>query len=105
MSLDEMIENDLSSCNEFGGSLKHFYQDQDEVLDYLCFDEATEVILDNGSFEGVAAIVPTVLIQTSISSKINNSSYLEVKETLYSVTEVQKMKDRSSLIILEIQND
>lgn len=105
MTFDEMIETDLAACNEFGGKFSHIFDRGTDELDYLCFDEKTDVILEKGEFGGVEATVPTLTIQTTVAAGINHRSSLNIKDIIYEVIEVHKLDDNTTVIYLGKYND
>lgn len=100
MTFEEMIETDLAACSEFGGKFTHTFESGSVELDYLCFDEKTDVILEKGEYGGIEATIPTLTVQTTVAVSINHRSSIEVKNVVYEVTEVHKLDDSTTIIYL-----
>jgi len=103
MNFDEMIEADLSNCSEFGGVCKHTTNGTTVDLDYLCFDENTDVIFDKGEYEGVETTVPSLTVQTSKASQISHKSILEIDGEVFGVIQAPKQKDGTTIVYLDRQ--
>lgn len=101
MSLEEMFEADLAACSEFGGKLTHTLDDVSMELDYLYFEEETEIVLEKGEGEGATALVPMVNMQTSVSNVISKRSLLTIDGEVFGVIHADKQNNGTTNIYLE----
>lgn len=101
MALEEMFETDLAACSEFGGKLTHTLDDNVVELDYLYFEEETEIVLDKGEGEGSTALVPMVAMQSSLAAGVRNRSLLTIKGEVFGVIYPDKQNDGTTKIYLE----
>ncbi len=107
MTFDQMVEKDLSNCNEFGASFILKNKDVSVEIEYLCFDENTEVIFEAKShedFSDVEASVPSLTVQTNKTNKITNRSKIEVNNTFYGVIKKDNKRDGTTIIYLELED-
>ncbi|RYA23901.1 hypothetical protein CRU96_05700 [Malaciobacter halophilus] len=101
MAVEEMIETDLAACSEFGGTLTHTLDLVEEQLEYLYFEEETEVILEKGEYEGATAFVPMVAMQTSVAAGVGKKSLLTIDGEVFGVIYPDKQNDGTTKIYLE----
>lgn len=101
MSLKEMFETDLAACSEFGGTLTHTLDEVAAPLEYLYFEEETEIILERGEYEGATALVPMVVMQTSVAAGVSKRSLLEIDSETFGVIHKDKQSDGTTNIYLE----
>ena len=101
MSLKGMMEADLAACSEFGGTLTHTLDLVEEPLEYLYFEEETEVILEKGEYEGATAFVPMVAMQTSVAAGVGKKSLLTIDGEVFGVIYPDKQNDGTTKIYLE----
>ncbi|WP_108062701.1 hypothetical protein [Poseidonibacter lekithochrous] len=106
MTFSDMTENDLAACSEFGGECTHHLDGVPVPLNYLWFDESTDMIFDsaNDDFSSSTVGVPAVYFQTSVSTIISTKSFLEIDEKLFGVVDIQKMKDNTTVVYLDSSN-
>lgn len=96
-----MMEADLAACSEFGGTLTHTLDLIKEQLEYLYFEEETEIILERGEYEGSTAFVPMVVMQTSVATVVGKKSLLEIDSETFGVINKDKKSDGTTNIYLE----
>lgn len=104
MTFQEMVEKDLANCSEFGGIVYHTLDGETEPLEYLCFDENTEVVLERDGYSNIEASVPALTMQTAKAEKINHRSLLEIDGKIYGVIEKSVRKDNTTIIFLDVKN-
>jgi len=100
----EMIERDLANSNDFGGVCNHIVNGVATPLEYLCFDENSEVIFEKNEYQGVETTVPALTVQTSKADGITHKSIFEIDEKIYGVIEKSIQKDGTTIIFLDKQN-
>lgn len=107
MNFDQMVEKDLSNCKEFGGSFILKNKDISVEIEYLCFDENTDVIFEGKAvedFSDMEASIPSLTVQTIKTNKITNRSKIEVKNSSYGVIKKDNKKDGTTIIYLELED-
>ena len=101
-----MMGKDLAdsfSLGEFGVEAVHYFASENETLNVL-FDEATEVLLDKGGYEGVEAVVPSLTIPTFQAANITNQSLFTIAGISYGVIEKPRQKDGTTIVYLDVQD-
>ena len=106
MNFKEMLDKDLAdsfSLNEFGVEATHYFGvDSIETLNVI-FNEATEVVLEKGEFNGVEALVPSLTIPTLKATNITHKSLFVIDGLNYGVIENSKQKDGTTIVYLDKQ--
>ena len=87
-----MVEKDLSNCKEFGGSFILKNKDISVEIEYLCFDENTDVI-----FEG-KAVEEQALANDKIKSQFEKYIPNYDKERVY-VSDMKKLFTWYNLLV------
>lgn len=108
MSIKNMADKDLSNCTEFGGICSHTNGSTTVPLQYLCFDENTDVVFDRAekdgwSTSGVETTVPALTVQTTKASLIDHKSLFNIDGEVFGVIEIDKKKDDTTIVYLERQ--
>ena len=105
--LSALIENDLSSCNDFGGEFTLVNNGISTSKKYLCFDEKTEILFNNKEDEltDIEAQVPSLTVQTSLCFDISNYSRIILDDVKYGVITKQHKNDNTTIVFLELEND
>lgn len=101
MTLKEIFEAELAACSEFGGKLTHTLDQDSTELDYLYFDEESEIILERGEYEGSTAFVPMVTMQSSVAAGVSKRSLLIIDGVEFGVIYPKKKNDGTTEIYLE----
>jgi len=101
MNFDELMRADLESCKDMGGICNHFYKETSEELEYLYFEEHTEVIFDSQSeFSEAEASVPSLVFATHKIGNVSHGSIFEVGSKNYSVVSIQGQDDGTTRVYL-----
>lgn len=103
MTFDEMIEADLANCSEFGGVCNHTINGTTVPLEYLCFDENTEVVFEKDEYSGAETTVPALTVQTTKAGQISHKSILEIDGEIFGVIEIDMKKDNTTIVYLDRQ--
>ena len=103
MNLKGMMDKDLEASfnlDEFAIETVHYFAGENEKLNII-FDEATEVVLEKGEFNGVEALVPSLTVPTSKATNITHKSLFVIDGLNYGVIENPKQKDGTTIVYLE----
>jgi len=101
MNFNEQMRADIESCNDMGGVCSHFYNETSEELEYLYFEEHTEVIFDSQSeFSEAEASVPSLVFATHKIGNVSHSSLFEVEGSNYCVVSIQGQDDGTTRVYL-----
>ncbi len=101
MNFDELMRADLEGCKDMGGVCNHFYNETSEELEYLYFEEHTEVIFDSQSeFSEAEASVPSLVFATHKIRNVSHGSLFEVEGSSYCVVSIQGQDDGTTRVYL-----
>jgi len=101
MNFKDMVESDLSKCNDFGGVCSHVKNGTTTPLEYLCFDENSDVIFEEDEYQGVTTTVPALTVQTSKAEAINHQSLIIMDDMTYGVIQKNMKKDGTTVIYMD----
>lgn len=111
MNFDDMVAADLEACynpNEFATAIEHIFTGESELISEsldVIYDEFTEVVLDDGSHNGVESIVPSFSIPLHKAVNISYQSSFVINSKKYGCLETPSKKDGTMIVYLKVKTD